>query len=171
MADSDISEISPFLIGLGCFFAVIGGWAFMDSYSAINDSLEVGNWQTAQATIQKSFIDERSSTDTSGGPRNTHISYRPVTEYKYEITGQTYTSQGITLLDMYSEDLESVQQTIDKYPVGSQVTIYIDPEDNQHTCIECTLGDGAEMLGIFGGFFGAIGLIMAGSGVIIRLNG
>lgn len=89
------------------------------------------NWASTTGTVLMSSV--QSSHSGSGG----HSTY-PVIVYQYQVNGKTYQSQTLRAGDKYLKVNVSwqAQETVDKYPIGKQVTVYYDPNNPAECALE-----------------------------------
>lgn len=102
-------------------FAVIGIILLIGLIGNLIRKSKATKWPTAKGTILTSTVELRKSTGNS-------MLYYPLVEYSFEIAGLRYsgrdidgTSTGISIEGM-------AKGVADKYPVGSEVTVYYKPE-------------------------------------------
>lgn len=76
----------------------------------------------------------KSRVEVSGGD---HTSVRPYVLYEYLVAGQRYEGQQIRAGDKFMTTYTSRQayDTVDLYPVGSEVTVYYDPANPSESAL------------------------------------
>jgi len=79
-------------------------------------------WQGTVGRVLKSRV------EVSGGD---HTRVSPYVLYEYQVAGQRYEGQQIRAGDKFMTSYTSRQayDTVDLYPVGSEVTVYYDPQN------------------------------------------
>ncbi|MFN8412544.1 MAG: DUF3592 domain-containing protein [Anaerolineales bacterium] len=90
------------------------------------------NWVNTTGTILTSVTELR----RGGGKHASYTNY-PVVTYQFQANGKTYQSQNIKISDQFitimSDDY--AQEIVNKYPAGSQVAVYYNPNNP----LECAL--------------------------------
>jgi len=113
---------------LGIFGGI--GW-FLNKKSKEAKALREAarNWASTTGKIVTSRV------EVTGGDRTT---VSPHIVFKYEAYGRAYTGSQIKAGDVYwaSYTSRASYDTVDKYPVGSDVTVYYDPENPQQSALE-----------------------------------
>jgi preprotein translocase subunit SecG len=130
-----------FLIGLGLAFA---------GFRTYQKSNQASNWMTTTGRITTSAVTNRMSSD--------HKQYAHI-EYEYSVLGANYVSNKINFAQLIGFDntaMGNAEETVKKFPAGSAVTVYYDPQDPHRAVIE--KGGDAGML-ILGGLFMAAALV------------
>ena len=89
------------------------------------------NWASATGTVLMSSV--QTSYSGTGGS-----SIYPVIVYQYEVNGKMYQSQNLRAGDEFLKvNIPSqAQKTVDKYPIGKQVTVYYDPNNPAESALE-----------------------------------
>jgi hypothetical protein len=90
------------------------------------------NWPSTTGTILMSSVQSRRSS-SSGGYSN-----YPVIVYQYTVNGQTYQSQTLKAGEQFFNVNVSwqAQETVNKYAIGKQVTVYYDPNNPAESALE-----------------------------------
>lgn len=86
-------------------------------------------WPTTAGTVVTSTVASRvlSPDDPNYNPGDTNVTNEPRVEYEYTVAGKTYRGRRIDLGEKTSSyELEAI---LDRYPVGTAVTVYYDPAD------------------------------------------
>jgi hypothetical protein len=120
------STILPILI-----FGAIGYYLYKRNQQSMAQRQDAQNWSSTTGTILMSSV--QSSRSGSGG-----YSTHPVIVYQYQVHGQTYQSQNLRVGDKFLRvnTSWSAQETVDKYPIGKQVTVYYDPNNPKDCALE-----------------------------------
>ncbi len=117
------------------------------------------SWPSTVGTITESTIEESYSRDEDGH-RETH--FKPVVKYNYQVVGSTFTGDQIAFGGGSTGHYKSAQQTIANYPVGTQVTVYYNPEKPEEVVLERRAASSKTML-----IIGVVFLVVSAcSGVI-----
>ncbi len=110
-----------FLVGMALVFAGIR------TYRKSDESL---SWPTTTGTIQVSEVRRTS------GANNEFHSY---VEYQYSVLGTDYVSHTVTFGELagFQDTKKSIaQKTVNRYPAGSTVTVYYDPQDPKKAVLQ-----------------------------------
>jgi hypothetical protein len=103
------------------------------------------NWIPVEGTITKSLADERTSMDSEG---NSSSSYVSEVVYSYKFLGENYEGKRIAFGYEQAGDLERVNKILNRYPAGSHVTVYCDPNKPEDCVLERSLPNIWLILGI-----------------------
>lgn len=68
------------------------------------------------------------------GPSST--CYKPVITYRYSVKGQTYESNRLYIGRHAISHQMRAKRIIEKYPVGSETSVYFDPENPKSACLQ-----------------------------------
>ena len=118
----------------GILITVYGGIRIKNAYHC-------RDWDKVQGEVIGSMVAELPNSSKN---RNT-ASWVPDIVYEYNYKGQTYFSQSISyvsgssggLHDSYYADTEDhVAAFVEKYPVGTPVTVYVNPEEPEVAVID-----------------------------------
>ena len=119
-----ITAITLIFMAVGGFFVVQGvrEWILADASAA---------WPTAPGTVMRSEVARHTSTSKG----RTRISYRARIEFDYKLDGVKYRGDRLTF-KVTSSSQSGAQETVDRYPVGSTVTVSYDPDDRTRAVLE-----------------------------------
>ena len=123
--------VKPF----GIFFTVTGSGVIIYSMRARSLQNESLSWMPVQGTISLSEIEEEMETGRVRSQLDTVTTYRPRIEYTYQFQGKPYSSHRIITLDA-NWPLEEVKEVISRYPLGSPVTVWVDPGNPELAVLE-----------------------------------
>ncbi len=134
----------PFGFALICggFFLVItlalgGGLIFFSKRSKKKADLSQG-WPSVGGKVILSEVRQSANTDEDG---YTSYSYYPRVEFAYMVAGQSYESKRLSFGGVTgTSNPDKAQETVNKYPVGSPVTVYYNPEKPSEGVIERVAG-------------------------------
>lgn len=109
----------------------IGYYLYKRNQQSMTQRQDAQNWASTTGTIMMSSVQSRRS--GTGG-----YSTIPVIVYQFEVNGKTYQSQNVRVGDKYLKVNVSwqAQETVDKYPIGKQVTVYYDPNNPAECALE-----------------------------------
>jgi hypothetical protein len=113
---------------------IIGGIGYLlykRNQQSMSERQSAQNWASTTGTIMMSSV--QTSHSATGGS-----SVYPVIVYQYEVNGKTYQSQSVHAGDKYLKVniAGQAQKTVDKYPIGKQVTVYYNPNDPAECALE-----------------------------------
>ncbi len=131
----------------------------------IDKALSAPNWPTTTGTIIGSKVGT-STTGSGSMPRGTQSV--AIVEYEYEVDGTEYYSPVVNIMGVGHEDPQTV---VNRYPLGSEVTVHYDPDDPSEATLDTDMGPqpyyAAAMIAsptIFGLVFLALGVVVARKG-------
>jgi hypothetical protein len=85
------------------------------------------NWPTVTGEIIASTLQETHYKGTA---------YSPLVQYRYNVAGETYINDNITLTHVDPTNMAQAQTTLTKYPVGKTVAIHYHPTVPSIACLE-----------------------------------
>ena len=98
-------------------------------------------WPTTQGMILKS--DLITHVIWINGIRTT--TYKPVVEYRYTVMGRPFTGTRVAF-GSYSYDIKKGEGFVEKFAVGTQVTVYYNPEKLEESVLEPAYAGSAAFL-------------------------
>jgi hypothetical protein len=118
--------ILPILIIAG-----IGYYLYKRNQQSMSQRQSAQNWANTTGTVLMSSV--QSSYSSTGGS-----SIYPVVVYQFVVNGKMIQSQNIRAGDKYLKVNVSwqAQETVNKYPIGKQVTVYYDPNNPAECALE-----------------------------------
>ena len=91
-------------------------------------------WPSAMGQVLAAHLEARSSRNAQG---STTTAYFPVVVYQYSVGGQTYQSDRMRFGMDVGEGLTRLgQRVVDRYPPGSQVEVFYNPDDPTEAVLE-----------------------------------
>lgn len=121
-------------------------------------SLASKDWPTAEGTITQSELEKRRKKGgAASNQRRNRFTYTPRVTYEFIVEGQTYTGTRLSFSDYATSNEDQMQQVLAPYPVGTQITVYYDPDKPT----ECSLQTG----------FGWTPVAVTGAGCILSFIG
>lgn len=127
-------------------------------------------WPGVSGKITSSFVDsyyEGSMTQRAGLESKTK--YTPKVEYDYEFQGKAYKGKRIALHSQGSRS-EDANRVADRYPVGNEVKVYVNPARPDEAYLQLGEGGGGWFLVWFGAFFIVLALLGSGELLINKLR-
>jgi len=128
-------------------------------YGFIQKGKETLNWVATTGKILESATHEVYST-TPGSVNNR--TWQPDITYQYDVNGETFQGQKIRVFIVYTGNPERAEGWANKYPAGTELTVYYDPEDPYRSVLEQGVQTGAYLMTALGAgmFLFVIGYII-----------
>ena len=120
--------------GLFLAFIAVGIFLIVRSRRDKEKAQQSLNWPGVTGKVLEARIIESTSTDSDGGYTTM---YRPYVQYEYEVGGTVYTGDkiGVGLVVSTSGSKKS-QETVARYPMGSSVRVFVNPNDPADAVLE-----------------------------------
>lgn len=119
-----ITAITIIFMAVGGFFVVQGAREWLLAGAS-------AGWPTVQGTVTHSEVTRHTSTSKG----RTRTSYNARIEFDYEIDGVRHHGNRRTYR-VTSSSQSGAQEAVDRYPVGSTVTVSYDPDDRTRAVLE-----------------------------------
>ena len=127
----------------GCFIGFITlfiiAWIGGISYfvKEANDAKDAENWPTTQGEVLETRITSHTSTDSSSrsGSGGSNTTYKPRVLYRYSVEGETLENHIVQMMTSYDSRAEA-QEVLDRYPIGSTVSVYYKEEEPSKSLLE-----------------------------------
>lgn len=105
-------------------------------------------WPAVQGRVLEAYVGHHSDDEDTV--------YYPVVRYAYTVAGQEYTSDQIAFGPEVASSMDALQaeKTVARYPEGSLVTVYYNPDNPQEAVLERRLASPVAALVIGAGFLG-----------------
>ena len=157
-----------FLIGIAagtCFvliFGIIGVVILVKYFRDKKKTDESQSWSSASGKITESYMRREASMESGS------TIYYPEVQYDYEFLGTKYTGDRISFGGSSgNSNRKKSEETLAKYPIGQNVTIYYNPNNPEDAVLERKMGTGGTVFLIIGILFTFIALCtLCISGVI-----
>lgn len=121
---------------------ILGGAALILAWWNVKQRARAARaWPTTQGMILKS--DLITHVIWINGIRST--TYKPVVEYRYTVMGRPFTGSRIAF-GSYSYDIKKGKGFVEKFAVGTPVTVYYNPEKLEESLLEPTYAGSAAFL-------------------------
>ncbi|MCU0522065.1 MAG: DUF3592 domain-containing protein [Anaerolineae bacterium] len=143
------------LVGLGIFLVLQG----VRSRSKAADSQ---TWPSVVGMVEEVEVRESRSRDEDG---HIDIAYYPHVGYAYDVAGQSYRAHRVTFGAIKPVKQAAIVKTaLERYPLGSQVTVYYNPQKPSEAVLErdATHTQALLVIGIV-----CLGLALCGGGALI----
>ncbi|MBU1662097.1 MAG: DUF3592 domain-containing protein [Chloroflexi bacterium] len=137
-------NLVPLLLALLCggifilAFSTLGIFLIIYSIRSRKKAEVSQAWPSTLGQVITAEVKQSTSTDDDG---ETHYSYYPSVEYEYQVGGQTYTGKRIAFGGIKGHGSESkAAADLARFPTGSQVTVYYNPEKPKEAVLERRAG-------------------------------
>lgn len=122
---------------------VIGGAFFGIIAFNRHKNAQAASWPEVTGRIISSQVthDTRTQTDSTGRETKTKV-YEPRIRYSYDIGDMTYTCERVAYRNTHSPIKAKVQDIIDRYPAGAEVTVWYNPKNPLDAVLERSLPKG-----------------------------
>lgn len=107
---------------LGFSLCVMGAIGCLYLWLSYQKARQTDHWVERPAKVIVSTID--SSTRT----QHNDVKYRLEVHYRYQYKGESYLSSRVKILPLSSRDPGKIKKHQNRYPVGSNVTCYVNPD-------------------------------------------
>jgi hypothetical protein len=145
------------------FFAIFLAFGLMGTYvgvSAYLDVQEVDDWPSTTGTVTDVGVSENFVSGHKGS--SSHYEYYPQVAYTYQVDGATYYGNDLAKIQSSYQSYADAQGHLDQYGVGSEVTVYYNPDDPNEAVLEQNSQTEALLFPGIGALFlviGAVGFI------------
>jgi hypothetical protein len=167
MRHSKNSPVGNFIGGLiiGPIFLVVGAVvAFYFGKPIVDNAKASLKWPTVEGRVTVSTVERKRSSDST--------TYAANVGYEYEVDGQKQLGDTVWFGGNFSSSNSGLaRETVDKYPAGSQVQVYYNPEDPNQSVLEPGAFWTTYMVYGIGLLFFGIGLLATGAFVWKMLIG
>lgn len=134
--------VSVIMIVLGSIFIAI-------TLSSMQAAEEAAVWPTTEGIVMDSYIATHPGSEGQ-------TSYSPELVYQYQVDGVSYNGDRL-FVTSHSSDYGWAQSYLDRYPVGSTITVHYNPANPLEAVIETQANQVDYILLIVGVVFAAIG--------------
>jgi hypothetical protein len=123
--------MGPFFFFLGIVLFILGAGIFFPARSARSRIQARLAWPTAQGTVMSAEALSAQAT----GPSKTADLFDASIKYQFRAGGQLHFGATVSFpRSLYKE--QEADRLVSRYPVGSAVTVYYNPEDSQECYLE-----------------------------------
>jgi hypothetical protein len=99
------------------------------------------NWRVASGKILASDVEEYQQWEIEHGRSRQRTMFRPSVVYKFEVNGQAYINDEITLGAQMSISIPGMfQGALNKYPEGKTVQVHYNPDNPTESALELRAG-------------------------------
>lgn len=145
----------PILVIIGIVIFYFFGGNFRQAHIS-------SSWPTAQGRITHSEM----VVDDYGPGSSRRVWYGLDITYDYMVDEQQYSSSHVTAFDVRTNHRTPIEDTVSRYPVGTIVTVYYDPEQPASSLLEPGIKGEVLFTGIVLASFPAVGLLAIVGGLI-----
>ena len=125
------------------------------------------SWPSVGGTVVSSHVKKSTSSRGTGRNRRRSTSHRAVVIYQYTLAGRTHTARRLSF-GATDSSASTARQVVSRYPAGTAVTVFYDPDDPDQATLETGTTSGTYLpLGI-GITLAAVGAFMAIGGLHAR---
>jgi hypothetical protein len=119
--------MSRLFVALFCGIALV--FMSVGAFMAFDQQRKITTYVPADATIVSGEVQRRESSGGSGSNRRTSVSYGPAVTYRYDVGGQSYTSDDLRPTGTETGSQSWAEGVVGRFPPGSRQTIWHDPRD------------------------------------------
>lgn len=115
-------------------------------------------WPTVEGVVLESRVESHRSSNSSSSTYSPHVVYR------YQVEGKDFEGETVWFgNDVSTSDRSMSEETIRKYPVKQNITVYYDPADHAIAVLEPGVFKTTYFFYLFGWLFLGLGILMASS--------
>jgi hypothetical protein len=138
--------------------AAIGIFVLISAFVSRSKANASLNWSGTQGTVTESFVQKMESYDSDQGSTT---SYSPRVKYSYTVNQQAFEEDCIHF-GVGKSSRKAAEEVVNRYPEGSTVMVYYDPQKPQQAVLERRTGSGFIQF--------AIGILMAVGGLVMAVK-
>lgn len=144
---------------LGFLFIFVGYLiAYQKGLPVLERAKASKTWPTVMGVVEESEVQSHRSSNSSSS------TYSPKVVYQYQVEGTDFECRTVWFGgDVSTSNRSLAQDTVNKYPVKQQVTVYYDPADPATAVLEPGVFKTTYFFYVFGWIFLGLGILMAGS--------
>ncbi|MCA9192730.1 MAG: DUF3592 domain-containing protein [Planctomycetales bacterium] len=146
----------PILLGVGII--AIGVAILWTGYRDLLLAVQSTNWPTAIGVVKTSLVEhEVTKQRDADGRREVTDTYYARIGYQYTVAGRQYSSDRVAMRDYSWADKNEATEITERYPTGSEVTVFHSPTDPSVAVLRPGLGWGNVGPLFFGIMLSAVG--------------
>lgn len=142
------------------FLSLVGYFSYGYVRSYWRQVQAARSYRAVPAVVVSADVAERGSSATTRG-----TSYMPRIVTRYDTAGQSYESDRYFFTGTGWRDRASAQDVVARYPVGSVVEVYVDPDDPRSAILDRTPPDSRAAWPLVALILFPLGLIVYGLGL------
>lgn len=145
------------LLYMGIFAAVVIGVLGVAAVVKMREVRGAQSWQRTTGRVTRSEVRAQKRRDMDEFEKTRSL---PFVGYEYVVDGKRFSGNRISLAEIIPES--DIESTLDRYPVGAEVTVYYDPADPRKAVLERDLpvDFGKGLAGAFAFFGGGAVLVL-----------
>jgi hypothetical protein len=136
----------------GIIFLTIGVGTMFLGYSWYKDAKATNKWPTVEGVVLSAEVTTHDSDGTT--------MYKPVITYKYSVGGKEYSCPKVSFSDYSSSNSDYAYETVNKYPKGTKVTVFYNPQKPYKAILEPGVGFFTYLPLGLGAVFSLIGFLL-----------
>jgi hypothetical protein len=117
---------------LSVMFVLLGAYLVLPSFNSIRLMQSSRDWPVIEGNVFSSELEARWP-DAQPSQANEYLAR---VWFIYQVQDKQYFSSTLRFVQDYSRDMQSVQQTLEKYPVGKKVAVKYQPDDPSIAVVE-----------------------------------
>ena len=121
------SDLIIALVSIGCVLVILNAVFLGVIFFTRRKMATVSKWPSTMGTIQSSYIDWRSSSDSG-------TTAYPVIQYSYQVGGQAYQSNKLAPGPEIGGT--GANKVVARYPAGAQVMVFYNPQNPAEAVLE-----------------------------------
>lgn len=151
------------LIFMGLIFMIVGYvMAYQKGLPLLERAKASKSWPTTAGVVLESKVESHRSSNSKSS------TYSPKVLYRYEVEDKEFKGETVWFgNDVSTSDRSLSEETVRKYPVQKEVTVFYDPADHAIAVLEPGVFKTTYFFYLFGWLFLGIGILMT-SGILFR---
>ncbi len=152
--------------GLALVFGAVGIWVLILYRREKRKAQESSTWPSVTGKVVEAYISSHSGTDSEG--ESVEV-YAPKVVYEYAVNGVVHRSDRLAIGPAATyPKRRRAEQEVARYPVGSEVRVFYNPQNPAEAVLQTSLQAGKTML-ILGIIFLVLGVLIACGGGLALL--
>jgi len=154
-------------VGISLVFMAIGGGLLFYARNVARKAQQSLSWPATEGVISHAAVLFRTRDSAQA---NNAADYRADIAYRFKVKGRDYTSSQITLMDYSSSSSANAEGIVTRYPDGSTVKVFYNPQDPSESVLEPGPTRGILILQLIGGLFAVAGAFIFIMGLSGRVH-
>lgn len=123
--------MNEILLYVGIFAAIMVGVLVLAVVVKMREVRGAQSWHTTTGRVTRSEVRAQKRRDMDDRERTRNV---PSVGYEYTVNGKRFSGDRISLAEVIPES--DIESTLDRYPVGKEVTVYYNPADPRQSVLE-----------------------------------
>ena len=138
--------MNDILLYIGIFAAVVIGVLILAVVVKLREVRGAQRWRTTTGKVIRSEVRAQKRRDMDDRERTRSV---PFVGYEYTVDGRRFSGDRVSLAEIIPES--DIESTLNRYPVGREVTVYFNPADPRQAVLErdLPLDFGRGLMGAF----------------------